>query len=117
MSPLQFHRTLEQVEVWSAISGGFSFAISYESPTGSGFHGRAGYVASWRPLYLNSLAIKVSGSPFETFGQAEDACNALLNELELTLEDLNGGSGPDDRLLPTPWPGKTALQPRRGGAG
>jgi len=42
MTPLQFHRVLERMDVWSASSGGFSFVNSNESPTGPGFHGRAG---------------------------------------------------------------------------
>jgi hypothetical protein len=36
---LQFSRTVEDTEIWSAIGDGFSFVISYESPTGPGFHG------------------------------------------------------------------------------
>jgi hypothetical protein len=36
---LQFSRAVEDTEIWSAIGDGFSFVISYESPTGPGFHG------------------------------------------------------------------------------
>ena len=78
---LQFHNTVKGMEIWSAVSDGFSFVISYESPTGLGFHGRIGFLASWRPLYQNRRAIRVTGSPFKTFAEAEDACNAMLKEL------------------------------------
>jgi len=37
--PLQFHRPLENMDIWSASRDGFSFVISFESPTGPGFHG------------------------------------------------------------------------------
>lgn len=79
--PLQFHRALQGLDVWSATSDGRSFVISYESPTGPGFHGDPGYLASWRPLQPNSVAIKIGGSPFETFANAEEACNAMLEDL------------------------------------
>jgi hypothetical protein len=78
---LQFHRTIENMEIWSANSDGLSFVITHESPTGSGFHGRPGYVASWRPLSRNIGAIPVGGSPFKTFTEAENACNAMLKHL------------------------------------
>lgn len=81
MTPLHFHRPLQGLDVWSATSDDFSFVISYESPTGPGFHGKPGYLASWRPLHLCSLAIKITGSPFQTFASAEEACNAVLKHL------------------------------------
>ncbi len=81
MPCLQFHRALEELDAWIATADGFSFVISYESPTGPGFHGRSGYLASWRPMHLSSIAIKVIGSPFNSFENAEEACNATLNEL------------------------------------
>jgi hypothetical protein len=80
--PLQFHRSLESMELWSASSDGFSFVISREMPTGPGFHGRPGYMASWRPLYQNKCAIKISGSPFQIFAEAEEACNRMLGHLD-----------------------------------
>jgi hypothetical protein len=55
--------------------------ISYESRSGTGLHGRPGFVASWRPIYQNRSAVKVTGSPFETFTQAEQACEAMLEHL------------------------------------
>lgn len=78
---LQFHLAVEEMEVWSASSNGFSFVITYESSTGPGFHGRPGYVASWRPLYQSRGAIKLGGSPFNTFAEAEEACNTMLKHL------------------------------------
>ncbi len=81
---LQFHRAVESLDVWSATSGAFSFVISYESPTGSGFRGRLGYLASWRPVYSEIGAVKVAGSPFSSFEDAEKACNAMLDELRET---------------------------------
>ncbi|MFB9263093.1 hypothetical protein ACFFWD_07910 [Bradyrhizobium erythrophlei] len=75
--PLQFHRAIEHLEVWSASEDGFSFVITYESPAGPGFHGRPGYVASWRPLHQSRGAIKIGGSPFRTLAKAEEACNRM----------------------------------------
>lgn len=79
---LQFHRAVENMDIWSATSEGFSFVITYESSTGGGFHGRAGYVASWRPLYESRGAIRIVGSPFKTLAEAEDACNTMLTHLK-----------------------------------
>lgn len=70
------------MEIWSATGDGFSFVITYESPAGSGFHGRAGYVASCRPLYQSNSAIKIGGSAFATFTEAEEACNTMLEHLK-----------------------------------
>ena len=50
-------------------------------PTGPGFHGSTGFVASWRPLYRGRGAIRIGGSPFKTFAEAEHACNTMLNYL------------------------------------
>jgi hypothetical protein len=79
--PLQFHRVVEKMEIWSANSDGYSFVITYESPAGPGFHGRPGYVASWCLAYRGSGAIKITGSPYKTFDEAEAACDAMLNHL------------------------------------
>jgi hypothetical protein len=80
---LQFHRAVEKLEVWSASSVGLSFVITFASPSGPGFHGRSGFLASWRPLFNSSVgAVKVVGSPFNTFADAEDACNEILTVLE-----------------------------------
>jgi hypothetical protein len=78
---LQFHRAVEHLEIWSASADYFSFVITYGSPTGQGFRGRFGYVASWRPLHQSRGAIKIGGSPFKTFADAEDACNVMLKHL------------------------------------
>jgi hypothetical protein len=81
---LQFSRVINPVEdlqIWNASSNGFSFVISFESRSGTGLHGRPGFVASWRPIYQNRGAVRVTGSPFETFTQAEQACDAMLEHL------------------------------------
>ena len=81
---MQFTRvvsTVEDMEIWNASCDGFSFVTSYESRSGPGFHGRTGFVASWRPIYQNRCAIKVGGSPFETLSEAEEACTAMLGHL------------------------------------
>jgi hypothetical protein len=86
---MQFTRVVspvEDMEIWNASSNGFSFVISYESRSGSGFHGRTGFVASWRPLDQNRSAIKVGGSPFKTLAEAEEACKAMLGHLTTTLD-------------------------------
>jgi hypothetical protein len=79
--PLQFDRAVEDMEIWSATSEGYSFVISHESPAGPGFHGRAGYMVSWRPAYEGRGAIKITDSPFKTFDDAEAACDAMLEHL------------------------------------
>ena len=76
---LQFHRPVEKMEIWIANSDDYSFVISYESPAGPGFHGRAGYLASWR--HEGRGAIRITGSPFKTFDEAEAACEAKLKHL------------------------------------
>ena len=58
-----------------------SFVISYESPAGSGFRGRAGYVASWRRVIGSGGAVKIGGSPFKMLAEAEAACNIILKRL------------------------------------
>ncbi len=79
---LQFRQALENMDVWSASSADISFVITFASPTGRGFHGRHGFLASWRPLYSRTGAVKVIGSPFASFTEAEGACNAMLGTLE-----------------------------------
>jgi len=71
----------EELKIWSASERGFSFVISYESPSGPGLHGQPGFVASWRPIPINRPAIRLGGSPFETFAEAEKACEAMLAHL------------------------------------
>jgi hypothetical protein len=81
---MQFARvvsTVEEMEIWNASGDGFSFVISYESRSGPGFHGRTGFVASWRPIYQNRCAIRVGGSPFGTLSEAREACTAMLDHL------------------------------------
>jgi hypothetical protein len=84
---LQFTRVsspTEDMEIWNASSNAFSFVITYESRSGPGFHGRTGFAASWRPIYENRCAIKVIGSPFKSFTEAEEACKAVLGYLVMT---------------------------------
>jgi hypothetical protein len=86
---MQFVRVIsrvEDMEIWNTNKNGFSFVISYESRSGPGFHGRTGFVASWRPIYQNRCAIKIGGSPFKSFTEAEEACKALLGYLTTKLE-------------------------------
>jgi len=85
---LQFHQAVENMDVWSANSADVSFVITFASPSGPGFHGRLGFLASWRPLYSSPRAVEVTGSPFNTFADAEAACNKMLEELQVA------GSGP-----------------------
>ncbi|PPQ15399.1 hypothetical protein CV770_31665 [Bradyrhizobium sp. AC87j1] len=82
---LQFHRAVEDMGIWSASSDGYSFVISFQSPTGHDSRGRLGYVASWRPLDQSRGSIRIFGSPFQSFADAESACNSMLNN----LRDLN----------------------------
>jgi hypothetical protein len=74
--PLHFHRAVEKMEIWSATSDGYSFVISYESPAG-----RPGHLASWRPVHPGLGAIKIIGSAFKSFDEAEAACDAMLKHL------------------------------------
>jgi hypothetical protein len=79
---LHFSRlATEELKIWSASERGFSFVISYESRSGPGLHGQSGFVASWRPIHINRPAIRVGGSPFKTFAEAEKACEAMLVHL------------------------------------
>jgi hypothetical protein len=80
--PMQFHQAVANMDVWCANSADFSFVILFASPTGPRFHGRHGFLASWRPIYSSTGAVKVSGSPFNTFAEAEGACNMMLRQLE-----------------------------------
>ena len=81
---MQFSRVttpVKDLQIWNASSNGFSFVISYESRNGPGLHGRPGFVVSWRPLIRNRPAIKVGGSPFQSLGEAERACEIMLEHL------------------------------------
>jgi hypothetical protein len=78
MTSLRFRRALDELDVWSATSGRYSFVITYGSPNGPGFKGSPGYLATWRPLHPNGFAIKIAGSPFRMFANAAEACNTML---------------------------------------
>ena len=79
---LQFYQVVEHLDVWIASSADISFVITFDSPSGPGFRGRQGFAASWRPLHSRTGAVKVIGSPFKTFVDAETACNDMLGILE-----------------------------------
>ncbi len=81
---MQFSRIVNpvsEIEIWNASGDQFSFVISHESRNGPGLHGAPGFVASWRPLYGNRGAVRVTGSPFKTFEAAEQACETMLGVL------------------------------------
>jgi hypothetical protein len=101
---MQFSRIISPVEdlqIWNASSNGFSFVISFESRSGPGLHGRPGFVASWRPIYQSRCAIKVGGSPFGTFAEAEKACAAMLVHL---ISDSTSGTTPPAGKIDPPAP-------------
>ena len=82
---MQFSRIITPVEdtqVWNAASDCFSFVICFASRSGPGFRGNTGFIASWRPIHQNRSAVKVVGSPFKTFPEAEKACEAVLGHLK-----------------------------------
>jgi hypothetical protein len=93
---MQFSRVTSQVDdmqIWNACSDGFSFVISFEGRSGPGLRGRPGFAASWRPIHQNRCAIKVIGSPFKTFIEAEQACEAMLGHLTIRLPRGENGDG------------------------
>ena len=75
---------LRSSQIWHADSGEYTFSISHESRNGS----EPGFVASWRFLHDETLAITVGGSPFATFAEAEEACELLLMHLSITQGDM-----------------------------
>jgi hypothetical protein len=82
--PLNFSRIApasERLEIRSATERDFSFVISNKSRNSPGLHGQPGFVASWRPISFNGPAIRVGGSPFKTFAEAEKACATMLADL------------------------------------
>ncbi|WP_245311694.1 hypothetical protein [Bradyrhizobium pachyrhizi] len=54
------------LEIWIASSDDYSFVICNESRSGAGLHGEPGFVASYRPDFVNMPAAQVAGSPFST---------------------------------------------------
>jgi len=95
---MRFSRVITPVEViqiWNATSYGFSFVISYESRSGPGLQGNPGFLASWRPVYQNSPAIKVVGSPFKTITDAEQACEVMLGYLMSDIPSERPASYPN----------------------
>jgi hypothetical protein len=107
---MEFTRVISPVadmEIWSGSSNGFSFVISYESRSGPGFHGRTGFVASWRPIHhQKTSAIKIGGSPFKTLAEAEEACEAMLGHL--TQQLFAAAPAPGRVLRRGPYPEKWA---------
>ena len=78
-----FHQAVEKMDVWSASSADILFVITFASPTGPGFHGRRGFLASWRPIYSSAGAVKLTGSPFNTFADAEATGAGMLTSADL----------------------------------
>ena len=65
---MQFTRVVspvEDMEIWNASDNGLSFVISYESRGGPGFHGRTGFVASWRPIHQTSAPSGLAARPLK----------------------------------------------------
>jgi hypothetical protein len=91
---LQFHQAVEHLGLWIASSADISFVIAFTSPTGPGFRGRHGFVASWRPLHPRTGAIRIAGSPFKTFADAEAACNDMHGILEVSR------AAPANKIVP-----------------
>jgi len=94
---VQFSRIItpvENIQVWNAATDGFSFVISFASRSGPGFRGNPGFVASWRPIHQNRSAVKVIGSPFKTFPEAEKACEAVLGHLKERARSYSHASPP-----------------------
>jgi hypothetical protein len=84
----------------------FSFVISNESSSGPGLHGKPGFVASWRPIHINKPAIRVGGSPFKTFAEAESACKAMLADLTRLLGFTYPLALPRRLRLDVAWAGR-----------
>jgi hypothetical protein len=85
---MQFSRVVtpvEDIQIWSASSNGFSFVISYESRSSPGLQGNPGFVVSWRPVDQNRSAVKIGGSPFKTLIEAQRACTTVLAHLTTPL--------------------------------
>lgn len=83
---LHFSRVpVEDMKIWSATGDGLSFVISHQSRGSPGFQGPPGFVVSWRQLDHNTPAIRLSGSPFKTFAEAERACKDMLRHLTRKL--------------------------------
>ena len=94
---MQFSRVItpvENIQVWNTTSDGFSFVISFGSCSGPGFRGNTGFIASWRPIHQNRSAVKVIGSPFKTFPEAEKACEAVLGRLKERARGYSHASPP-----------------------
>lgn len=87
--PLHFVLAVQEMELWSAISDGFSFVIVLGKAAGPGLERRTGYIASRRPLHFSAGAVRIGGSPFEIFANAEQACNAFLSLLTSDAETEN----------------------------
>lgn len=112
---MQFARVAspnQQLEVWNASSDAVSFVISRVSPEGPGFHGRAGFAVSWRPIGQNRSAVSVGGSPFETLAEAKEACNAMASIL-IETGPMGIRVNFDARAVFRKWP--SLRNERRGG--
>ena len=107
---MQFSRIMtvvKDIQVWNATSDGFSFVISFANRSGPGFRGNPGFLASWRPTDQSRFAVKVIGSPFKTFQEAEKACEAILGHLKESSgirrrSYSHAGAGDPSRPRPQP---------------
>jgi hypothetical protein len=63
-------------------------------------------MASWRPIHQNISALRISGSPFKTLAEAEDACKAMLGLLPKkgTLVGNEAHVNFDSRTVLRKWP-------------
>ncbi len=76
------------MRAWHATNGDWSFVISYEPRSGQGYEGYTGYTASWKNMNADMAAFgsqpanRIDGGPWETYGEAATACEAMLKKLK-----------------------------------
>jgi len=79
---LQFHRAVEDMEIWSATGDGFSFVITYETLPVPAFMDAS---PMWRRRGRSigvAARSRSGGLAFATFAEAEKACNTMLEYLK-----------------------------------
>ena len=77
-------RRASKLSRWTATTAQLSLAAADMFATPVAVHWSSRLYASWSLLYQNRTAIKVTGSPFKTFVEAENACNAIFSHLNDT---------------------------------